>query len=40
MRDFINVFLPIGALVFLFAYFFLFNPNVLMEWGRWLQDFF
>jgi hypothetical protein len=39
MRDFIAVFLPIGAIVFLLAYAFLINPDALIEFGRWLQDF-
>ena len=40
MREFITVFLPLGTIVFLFAYVFLINPDVLTEFGWWLQNFF
>ena len=37
MRDFLAIFLPLGAIVSLIAYVFLINPDVLTEFGRWLQ---
>ena len=40
MREFINFFLPLGAVVFLIGYIFLFNPDALSEFGWWLQKFF
>jgi hypothetical protein len=40
MREFITLFLPIGAVLFLLAYFFLIHPESLSEFGYWLQKFF
>jgi hypothetical protein len=37
MRDFLAIFLPIGAIMALLAYIFLINPDALVEFGRWLQ---
>jgi hypothetical protein len=38
MRDFITLFLPLGAIVFLLAYVFLVNPEILSDFGWWLQQ--
>ena len=40
MRELITLFLPIGAVLFLLAYFFLVHPESLYEFGYWLQRFF
>jgi hypothetical protein len=40
MRDFITFMLPIAVCVFLIIYLFLINPDVLAEFGYWLQKFF
>jgi hypothetical protein len=40
MREFFSVFLPIGAVLLLVAYFFLINPDALIELGWWLRNFF
>ena len=40
MRDFIVLVLSFGGIVFLLAYFFLINPDLLTEFGYWLQNFF
>ena len=40
MRDFIVFVLLFGVILFLLAYFFLINPDLLTEFGYWLQNFF
>jgi hypothetical protein len=40
MRGLYSFLLPILALVFLFAYFALFNPNALIKFALWLEKFF
>jgi hypothetical protein len=40
MRELFTLFLPIGAVLFLLAYFFLVNPDLLYDFGYWLQQFF
>ena len=40
MRELITVVLPFGAVVLLIVYLFLLNPDVLTEFGWWLQKFF
>jgi hypothetical protein len=33
MREFITIVLPLGVIMFLLAYLFLFNPDLLTEFG-------
>jgi hypothetical protein len=40
MRELISLFLPIAAVVFVIAYLLLINPNLLIEFGYWLQKIF
>ncbi len=40
MREVFTILLPIGAVLFLFVYFFIYNPDQLLDFSHWVERFF
>ncbi len=40
MREVFTILLPIGAVIFLFVYFFIYNPDQLLDFTHWVERFF